>query len=175
MFFKVSWKLHVLCLVISLGICLVFKVCFVNIIVEIVLSETFAQIRGNYLGLYLYLLLVGVSLFLTTLVHEILHGLMYILFGGKVKFGLKLVCAYTAETSGIILHRTKFLIVLLAPLVVISLVSLFLGSGIGGVIFMFNLLGSTGDLLMSLYLCKTNEKSYIADRAYGFEVIDNDC
>lgn len=170
MSFKVSWKLHVLCVVISLVICLLFKEYVVNIITEIFLTEIFIELGRNYLSSYI--LLIGSTLFLTTLVHEILHGLMYILFGGKVKFGLKLVCAYTMETSGIILHRTKFLIVLLAPLVIISLVSLFLGNAFGGLVFIVNLLGSTGDLLMSLYLCKGNEKSYVLDRLYGFDIIN---
>jgi len=155
--------------VISVGIYLLFKEYVVNIITEILLAETFDVISENYLISYLFL--VGGSLLLTTLVHEVLHGLMYILFGGKVKFGLKLVCAYTVETSGVILHRTKFLIVLLSPLTIISLLSLFLGSGFGGLIFIFNLLGSTGDLLMAFYLCKGDEKSYIVDRPYGFDIL----
>jgi hypothetical protein len=39
-------------------------------------------------------------------------------------------------------------------------------------IFILNLLGSTGDILMAFYLCRTNENSYILDRSYGFDVID---
>lgn len=171
MSFKVSWKLHSLSAVTSVFICLLFKESLIIAITEIMLAIAFIKIGENYV--VSYLVLVGGSLFLTTFVHEILHGLMYILFGGKVKFGLKLICAYTVETSGIILHRTKFLIVLLAPLTIISLLSLFLGSGFGGLIFIFNLLGSTGDLMMAFYLCKGNERSYIIDRDYGFDVIEN--
>lgn len=54
---------------------------------------------------------------------------------------------------------------------IILLISICVGGSIGGVIFILNLLGSTGDLIMAFYLCKSNENSYILDRKYGFDVI----
>ncbi|NRY61479.1 hypothetical protein DZE40_002574 [Clostridium beijerinckii] len=105
-------------------------------------------------------------------VHELLHGAVYRLFGGKIRFGFKGLYAYTQETSCIALHRTKFLLVLLASVTIISMTSVFIPKSIGGIVFLLNLLGSTGDLLMAFYLCKSNENSYVVDESYGFDVVD---
>jgi hypothetical protein len=105
-----------------------------------------------------------------TLVHEALHGLSYKFFGGRVRFGFKVIYAYCQEVSAIKLHRTKSLITLLAPVTIISLFSLLLPAGLGGMIFILNLVGSTGDLYMSFYLTRFSS-SYILDRNYGFDVI----
>lgn len=67
--------------------------------------------------------------------YELIHGCTYQLFDGKVKYGFKGIYAYAQETSGIILHRTRFLIVLLAPLTFISLTSPLIPGEIGAVIF----------------------------------------
>ncbi len=95
------------------------------------------------------------------------------MLGGKVKYGFKGLYAYAQEISGITLHRTQFLIVLLAPVTIISFGSVFIPGYIGYSIFLLNLLGSTGDLLMALYLCRSNENSYIIDESYGFDVVDS--
>ncbi|WP_461206872.1 hypothetical protein [Clostridium sp. DL1XJH146] len=65
-------------------------------------------------------------------------------------------------------------IVLLAPVTVISVATLFISESIGSIIFLLNLVGSTADLLMALYLCRVNENSYIVDREYGFDVVDGE-
>ncbi|MGH4125298.1 MAG: metalloprotease family protein [Clostridium sp.] len=58
------------------------------------------------------------------------------------------------EVSAKPIQRVKFLIVLLLPVTVISVVSLFLPLWVGGMIFFLNLLGSSGDLLMAFSLMK---------------------
>ena len=50
--------------------------------------------------------------------------------------------------------------------------ALFNNSGIGSLIFLLNLLGSIGDIIMAIYLCKSNSKCYIKDREYGFDIIE---
>ena len=105
-----------------------------------------------------------------SIVHEEIHGVAYKLFGGKIKYGFKGIYAYTMETSGKEILRVKFLIVLLAPLATMSVLSLFLPSWLGGMIFLLNLLGASGDIYMSLFLCKFNCDSKITDRIYGFDV-----
>lgn len=106
-----------------------------------------------------------------TLVHELIHCIAYSLFGGRIKFGFKGICAYTQEVSVIVLHRTKFLVVLLAPATVISVLTIFIPNSIGSVIFLLNLLGSIGDIIMAIYLCKSDYNSYIIDKDYGFDII----
>ena len=62
--------------------------------------------------------------------------------------------------------------VLLAPVTIISLITLFIPNTIGTVIYLLNLLGSIGDIIMAIYLCKTNSNCYIKDREYGFDIIE---
>jgi hypothetical protein len=94
-------------------------------------------------------------------VHEVLHGLAYIMFGGKVRHGFKGIYAYTIEVSEKPIQRVKFLIVLLLPITTISLFSLLLPLWLGGMVYFLNLLGSSGDLLMAVSLKKLDSESKI--------------
>lgn len=93
------------------------------------------------------------------------------MFGGKVEFGFKSMYAYAREKSGLMLTRTKFLIVLLLPAIIIALISLIIPQRIVEVVFLLNTLGSVGDIIMAIYLCKVDDNSYILDGKYGFDVI----
>lgn len=166
MSFKVSWKLHIACFILGYMICIIQQ----DSIANVLLRARFIHITGN--GLIDIYLLTFVVFTPITFIHELLHGAAYRVFGGKVKFGFKGIYAYAQETTGMILHRTKFLIVLLAPVTVISIVSLIIPRSIGYSIFLLNLLGSTGDFLMAVYLCRGNVNSYIVDKNYGFDVIE---
>jgi len=106
-----------------------------------------------------------------SIVHEAIHGLAYEFFGGKVKYGFKGIYAYTQEVSEIPIDRIKFLIILLAPLTVMSILTLLLPVWLGGIIFLLNLLGASGDLYMSYKLIKYDSNSKIVDRIYGFDVV----
>jgi len=76
------------------------------------------------------------------------------------------------EISGKEILRVKFLMISLAPLVAMSVLSLFLPPWLGGMIFLLNLMGASGDIYMSLFLCKFNYESKIIDRSYGFDVVE---
>ena len=76
------------------------------------------------------------------------------------------------EISGKEILRVKFLMISLAPLVAMSVLSLFLPLCVGGMIFLLNLMGASGDIYMSLFLCKFNYESKIIDRSYGFDVVE---
>ena len=170
MSFKISWKLHVYCFILAFIICLIEQKSIFNLFVDLLLNYKIINFTGNtLLDINIFIVVIFIPI---TIVHELLHGAAYSLFGGKVKYGFKGIYAYAQETTGIVLHRTKFLIVLLAPVTVISIASLFIQESVGGIVFLLNLLGSTGDLLMAFYLCKTNENSYVVDKEYGFDVID---
>ena len=169
MSFKVTWKTHIICfilaLLISLSMTEVIYTTFINILITI---KIFNFTRDFVINCSLMVLILMVPI---TIIHEGIHGLCYKLFGGKVIFGFKGIYAYCQEVSGKELHRTKFLIVLLAPVTVISLLSLLLPVYLGGIIFILNLVCSTGDLYMAFYLIRSNSRSYILDRKYGFDVI----
>lgn len=170
MSFRISWKLHVYCFLTAFIFCLGAQRYIGNLFVNLFLENKIPNFTGNaLLNLNLFVAIIFIPI---TFVHEIIHGSTYRLFGGKVKYGFKGLYAYAQETSGIALHRTKFLIVLLAPVTVISITSVFIPGSIGGIIFLLNLLGSTGDLLMAFYLSRSNEKSYIIDKNCGFDIID---
>jgi hypothetical protein len=52
-----------------------------------------------------------------------------------------------------------------------SIASLLLPRPLGGVMFLFNLLGASGDLYMSYRLMKFHCDSKIIDKIYGFDVV----
>jgi hypothetical protein len=103
--------------------------------------------------------------------HELIHGISFKLLGGKVVYGFKGIYAYTQEVSGKKIRRNMFLIVLLMPLTVISILCFFVNSRIFDMVFLLNLLGSSGDIFLGLSLSKYNSKSFIIDRKYGYDVI----
>lgn len=170
MSFKVSWKFYIISILMSIGLYLImqdllFNICFVLLIKNMIYKVTGYLLFDNMI----FLSLIFIPL---TITHELLHGAAYRIFGGKLKYGFNGIYTYTLEVSGIALQRTKFLLVLLAPVTFISFVSLLIPGVLGGIIFLLNLSGSMGDLLMAFYLCKLSNNSYIIDRKYGFDVID---
>ena len=170
MSFKISWKIHALCFLLAYIFCYIQIENISYVFLDLVINYKFFSLTGFYfLDTILAILILMLPI---TLVHEIIHGIAYIIFGAKIKFGFKGIYAYTQEISGIILHRTKFVIVLLAPVIIISLITLVIRSSLGSLIFLLNFLGSTGDIIMAIYLCKSNCNSYIKDREYGFDVIE---
>lgn len=172
MSFKVSWRIHILCFLIAYIFCLIEHNNISDLFISLLSQNKLTNFTGNILmDLIIFLIIIFVPIIF---VHELLHGIVYRVFGARVKYGFKGLYAYAQETSGIALHRTKFLLVLLAPVTIISVVSVFVPKGIGGIVFLLNLLGSTGDLLMAFYLCRSNENSYIIDKSYGFDVINKE-
>lgn len=168
--FKISWKIHMICFLLAYIFCYIKIEIIGNIFLDLVINYKFFSLTGFYFLDTIIAILILVAPI--TLAHEIIHGIFYVTFGGKIKFGFKGICAYTQEISGIILHRTKFVIVLLAPVIIISVITLVITSSLGSLIFLLNFLGSTGDIIMAIYLCKSNCNSYIKDREYGFDVIE---
>lgn len=167
--FRLTYKTHI-------GLILagfLFTVIFFNPLSSTLL-EFFLNI-GEYspqtyeiLYIYIYLFLV---MMLITVVHELLHGSMYKLFGGKVKYSFKIIYAATQEVSSLALPINKFIIVLLAPVTVISIGCLLLPSWIGSLIFIMNFLGSFGDIYMAIGLLKHPSTSKVIDTSYGYKLV----
>lgn len=170
MSFKITWKVHIICFLLSYIFCFIQKDIISNVFLDLVIKHRiFYFTRFYFLDIIISIFILTIPI---TFVHEIIHGIAYRIFGGKIKFGFKGIYAYTHEVSGIVLNRTEFLLVLLAPVTVISLTTLFTPNGIGEVIYLLNLLGSIGDIIMAIYLCKSNANSYIKDRECGFDIIE---
>lgn len=169
MSFKITWKTHIICIFIALIIVEILG-SNVDTILDNFFLKPFIFYPTKYLAInfYIYALLLMVPI---SIIHECIHGLVFKAFGGKIKYGFKGVYAYTMEVSELPIERTKFLIILLAPLTLISIATLLLKSQLGGVIFLFNLLGASGDLYMSFRLIKCHWNSKIIDRSYGYDVV----
>lgn len=169
MSFRITWKVHLKCVLISL-IFIAFYYNSTNIIIGKFFENNniFYPTKYIILNFYLYIILLMIPI---TMVHEVTHGIIYTSFGGKVKYGFKGIYAYTKEISEKPIGRTEFLIVLLSPIVVISLLSLLLPTWIGSMVFLLNALGSCGDLYMAIALSKYDSHSKIIDKNYGFDII----
>ncbi|RII35399.1 DUF3267 domain-containing protein [Clostridium chromiireducens] len=170
MSFKVSWKLHAVCFIIAFLFCLIEQENIYNLFANMLFHNNMMSITGTeFIKLNISIIII---FSIVACIHELIHGFVYRIFGGKVRYGFKVLYAYVQEVSGNPLHRTKFLLVLLAPVTIISVASIFISGNIGTIIFILNFLGSMGDLLMAFYLCKTSENSYIIDKEYGFDVVE---
>lgn len=169
MSFKITWKTHLICFVIALVLAK-----SMDKIMDIMINSLFDKSLIFYptpnliVNFYVYMMIFMIVILV---IHEWIHGITYRLFGWKVKYGFKIIYAYTHEISELPLEKTKFLIVLLAPVTIMSLATLFLPAWMGSTIYILNLLGSTGDLYMSFYLLKYTRDIRIIDRTYGFDVI----
>lgn len=171
MSFKISWKIHVLCTLLAYLLALPLTGQINSCLDSYVETKYVFIPTGNiFVNLLLYILLV---MSLITIVHEMIHGITYIIFGGRIRFGFKIMFVYTQETSGILLTRTQFAIVLLAPLTIMSIGCLLVNNIISNVVFILNLLGSTGDIIMAFYLFLCPARCNIIDRSYGFDAIEN--
>lgn len=167
MSFRITWKTHIVSLIVAIVI-----IAVLNNQVNVIINDFFEYIV-NYASRSIILAYLACILILTIpvlLLHELCHGLSYIIFGGRVRFGFKGIYAYTQEVSGKSFSRTEFLIILLSPTFLISIISLFL-PGIGGMIFLINLIGSSGDVYMALYLSRCMYECRVVDRDYGFEIL----
>lgn len=167
MTFKISLNTHIrLFILSSLGV-LIFIRFFELIILEFFLSMNPLTGFSMILDFYLYIIML---MTIISIAHESIHGLAYSLLGGKVKFGFRVIYAYCREISSLKLSRTKFLLVLLAPLVSLSIASIVMAE-YSGIIFILNLLGSSGDIYMAFSLLKVKPENRIVDREYGYDVI----
>ena len=124
--FVITWKTHLICLAISLLTALI-----IYPYINYTLSHFFLSFLIFYptpyyvLNFFLYILIFMIPI---TIVHEGIHGLLHIIYGGKIKFGFKGIYAYTFETSGRPISRNRFITVLLSPIVLISITSLLIPS-----------------------------------------------
>lgn len=116
-----------------------------------------------------------IALVLVLLIHELVHGLFYWWFAGKRPiFGIRGLLPYTAAPSGVYFPRNQFLVVGMAPLVLLTLVGLLL-IVIAPVVVVpiillfvaFNAGGAAGDLLMSASLLSYSPDALMHDSDTG--------
>lgn len=169
MSFKITWKLHVACNILAL-LMIIPLYGFINSTNELLFSTQYIFFPTKILlvNYYFYIFLVMIPV---TIIHEWIHGLTYIYFGGKVKYGYRIIYAYTQEISELPIKRNRFCVVLLTPLFVITIFCLFFSNFFTGMALIINLLGSTGDIIMAFSLLRYPKQSKIIDKRYGYDVI----
>jgi hypothetical protein len=121
------------------------------------------------INLYLYKILLMVPV---CFIHELIHAFLFSLYGGKITFKFKGLMLCTVEKSGIAIDRQKYLIILLAPLVIISLISLLLPPWLGGVFFILNIVESSADIYKGINLCILDWNCKIVYKNYGYDVVE---
>ena len=115
------------------------------------------------------------------ILHEGIHGLVFLIFGGKPRFGVKLIgrffpVAFYASATGHILSRNHYLLVGLAPFLVLTPIFLLTGilirDGGGALIALTamatNVAGSTGDLMVAWKVRQLGGGTLFEDTADGF-------
>jgi hypothetical protein len=129
-------------------------------------------------------ILIGLSLLLAivfvVIIHEAIHGLFFYLFTGrKPRFGFKLLYAYAASPEGVYIERSRYLLVGVSPLVIMTLLGVVMIPILSLVtipalvfILILNASGSVGDLAMMAWLVRQPKESLIKDTgimvsAYG--------
>jgi len=106
----------------SLRLLLVGAVCFgaLNYAAYAWQQRTF-DLHLTGLGVLLWLVINIVGYFPMLLLHELLHGAAFVLWGGRPYFGVKLPYALYCGAKNQLFRRNQYLVVGLAPLVVITL------------------------------------------------------
>lgn len=131
------------------------------------LAIGFSSVAGILLAVLTVILTTAVMIVL----HEVVHGLLFWLFTGAIpKFAYKVVYAYAAAPSWY-LPKRQYLVVALAPLVLLSLAGVGLMLLIPADLFfslllflVMNASGSVGDLWVAVWLLRQPAACYANDR-----------
>lgn len=117
------------------------------------------------------------AVILQVILHEYSHGIGYRLSGGQVKYGIKWLCPYCMEKSGLYYSTKSFTLTLLLPLITGTLagllVMLFFPQYLyyAVVSILANASGAAGDIMMVLFIIiKRKKGQYIKDEPYGFSM-----
>jgi len=114
------------------------------------------------------------------ILHEGVHGLVFLVFGGKPRFGAKLIGGFFpvvyASATGPLLSRNHYLLVGLAPFLALTLLFLLTGILIGdnGIALIaltamaMNAAGPTGDLIVARKVRQLGGGTLFEDTADGF-------
>ncbi|MCX7594340.1 MAG: DUF3267 domain-containing protein [Fischerella sp.] len=128
-------------------------------------------------ALLVFLGFIGVLLG-TLVVHELIHGMAFTVFGGSPRYGvgLKFLLPYAyANSPGTRFSRNAFLVIGLAPLAVIDLLCLILlaifpQAAWLGFVIVINTSGASGDLWMATLLLRCPSFIEVEDHRTGMAI-----
>jgi hypothetical protein len=126
-------------------------------------------------GVLLWLLSNIVAYIVILPLHEAIHGLVIALLGGKPYFGAKLPLALFCGAKNQLFRRNQYIVVALAPLVIISLAAIILTllAPVAASYIFFatvgNVSGAAGDVWTSARVLRLPPDSLIEDTADGYQ------
>lgn len=146
-----------------------------NVVSYIVQAHaTPGSIGGWALFLWIGINILGSIIILP--IHEVLHGLAIIFWGGTPHYGAKLPFALYCGAKNQLFHRNAYLVVALAPVVVITLVAI-LCTLLSPVLASYTLLasisnfsGAAGDVWMAAKLLRQPGHVLVEDTETGYVV-----
>jgi hypothetical protein len=106
--------------------------------------------------------------------HEVIHGLVFALWGGKPYFGAKLPLALYCGAKNQLFHRNQYLVVGLAPLVVITLAGIvftLLAPGLAAYTLLAttgNFSGAAGDVWVARRISRQSRAILVEDTETGY-------
>ena len=127
-------------------------------------------------GVLLWLIINVIGYFLILPIHEVVHALAFLFWGGRPYFGTKLPLALYCGAKNQLFHRDQYLVIGLAPLVVLT---------IAGIIFTLinpvlasytlfaslgNVSGAAGDVWTVARLLRHPKSVLVEDTAAGYRV-----
>jgi len=143
----------------------------------LIFTEPSTQFTGNVGFNSTGTILIVIALFIGTLVlHELIHGVFISIYGGKPYYGVGnafFIFPYFYTTTKTIFLRNQFIVILIAPLILISLVAIGLMVAFPSFAhwiflpFLINALGAVGDLWMTRNLLRYPEHVLLEDRETG--------
>lgn len=132
---------------------------------------------GVWRGILVFVLLLTIT-FATTIIHELVHGIAFTAFGGSPKYGFKfkyfLPLAY-ATSPNKLFRRHAFIIITLAPLIIIDICCLLLLLIFPQVswliwIIAFNTGGAIGDIWIAIQLLRCPQSIRVEDQEEGIAI-----
>jgi uncharacterized membrane protein YuzA (DUF378 family) len=106
--------------------------------------------------------------------HEVIHGLVFAFWGGKPYFGAKLPLALFCGAKNQLFHRNQYLVVGLAPLVVITLAGILftlLAPGLAAYTLLAttgNFSGAAGDIWVARRISRQSRETLVEDTETGY-------
>jgi Putative zincin peptidase len=136
-------------------------------------KHTFA-LHLTFWGVVLWLLLNVVGYISILPIHEVIHALAFLFWGGRPYFGTKLPLALYCGARQQLFRRNAYLVVGLAPLIVITLVGIIVTLAVPGIAayailaIAGNLSGAAGDLWAVTKLLLQPEQVLVEDTDAGY-------
>jgi hypothetical protein len=128
----------------------------------------------TFWGIVLWVICNIVSYIVVLPLHELIHGLAFLFWGGKPYFGAKLPLALYCGAKDQLFWRNHYLVVGLAPLVVITLAGLLLTlfAPVLASYLLFatvgNVAGAAGDVMVAVRLWRQERRLLVEDTEAGY-------